>query len=262
MRTLSVNLPRLVWAAILLTSLLGTLTALSMLQTTASFDTEACGSCHLGKNKEQIRKDPLLHATQEILCGSCHADALMASHPSGVSPSMHVPAKFPLDWKGDITCSTCHDTHNKKHGLLRVTERGKAFCGACHAATFFTAMADGGISTIISGHLDASGELEDPYSIQCMICHDDKGDPDQVYPVSINRAGVIRHKGSSHPVGKSYQLASTYGGYRPMSQLHTSIVLPNGLMSCVSCHLGYSENHGALVSTIAGSGLCFECHQL
>ncbi len=258
----SINLSRLFWAITVVASLLATLSAFSMLQKADSFDSEACGSCHLGKNKGQIKSDPILISTQETLCGSCHGDALMASHPSGIPPSMQVPDVFPLDWKGDITCSTCHETHNDKHGVLRVTERGEAFCGACHQADFFTAMADGGISTIISGHLDASGELEDPFSIQCMICHDDKGDPDQSYPVSVNRDGIIRHKGSSHPVGKSYELASTYGGYKPMTELHKSIVLPNGLMSCVSCHQGYSENHGALVSTTAGSGLCFECHQL
>lgn len=250
----------LLFGASLLLSGIGAISAYSMLQPAQSLEDKNCNSCHLGENRTQIAADPILHAAEEILCSNCHADALMASHPSGVTPSMAVPENFPLDWKGDMTCSTCHEIHNQNHGTLRTDNLGAPFCGSCHPADFFTNMADEGMSTIISGHLDASGVLEDPYSIQCMICHDDKDAPNQALPVSVSNQGILRHQGGSHPIGSAYTQATSYGGYRPISQLHEDIALPNGLVSCISCHLSYSENHGQLVTSNENSALCFQCH--
>lgn len=246
-----------------LVSLISVLSAYSMLQPHQAMDNADCNSCHLGSSRAEIAADPLLLASEEQLCGNCHADALMASHPSGVTPSMPVPETFPLDWKGDVTCSSCHEIHSQIHGALRADNRGAQFCGSCHQPDFFANMADEGMSTIVSGHLDASGLLEDPYSIQCMICHDDKDEPDQAFPVSVSDQGILRHQqGGNHPVGGSYAAATSFGGYRPVNQLHEDIILPNGLVSCVSCHFGYSENHGQLVTSNEDSGLCFQCHQL
>ena len=39
-------------------------------------------------------------------------------------------------------------------------------------------------------------------------------------------------------------------------------VLPDGKISCISCHQGYDEQHGALVLDNRADGLCFSCHDL
>ena len=37
---------------------------------------------------------------------------------------------------------------------------------------------------------------------------------------------------------------------------------PDGGIGCVSCHAGYSAEHGGLVLPATGSGLCYACHDL
>ncbi|WP_207062944.1 cytochrome c3 family protein [Motiliproteus sp. SC1-56] len=225
--------------------------------------TVGCGSCHLAGQQVRAGNAELLRGTEEQLCIGCHQGALTASHPSGVQPSMEVPSAFPLDWKGDLTCSTCHQVHNARHGRLRSTKRGEPFCTACHASTFFDHMADGGGSVIISGHLAATLEPDqlglDPFSIQCMGCHGDKSeDPRQRVSVGANR--VARHGATNHPVGVAYPEGAA--DYQPVAELTADIELPQGMVSCVSCHRGYSSDHGAVSTPMRGSQLCFQCHLL
>lgn len=221
-----------------------------------------CGGCHVSSGEVSRDRAGLLLAGQERLCAGCHASALTASHPSGVRPAASLPADYPLDWKGELTCSSCHQIHAPSHGRLRGEKRRKAFCLACHAEDFFRRMADGGQSLVLSGHLDArAGEaLLDPFTAQCMGCHGESGDGS----VSVGGAGVGRHRGSgiNHPVGVSYAQASRFGGYRAPASLDPSIELPGGLMSCISCHRGYVAQHGAVRQPGRGAGLCLECHDL
>ena len=168
-------------------------------------DSLPCNSCHLVKGKINKNNANILVSTQEVLCKSCHKNALTASHPSGVKPSHIPPSIFPLDWKGDLTCSTCHSIHSKKRGLPRVERYGKALCMSCHDKAFFDRMKDGGTSILISGHIDARKSLVgdiDSFSIQCLGCHENQTDSLRVQ-VSSN---VIRHAENTfvHPVGMQY----------------------------------------------------------
>ncbi len=52
------------------------------------------------------------------------------------------------------------------------------------------------------------------------------------------------------------------GSFKPRSMLPTAIWLPNGKLSCVSCHEPYKKQHGQLVVTNSGSVLCAQCHDL
>lgn len=76
--------------------------------------------------------------------------------------------------------------------------------------------------------------------------------------------GLLRHSSGSanHPIGRSYAAAVPYGGYRPEILLSKSVWLPDGKISCVSCHQGYSSDHGKLVTPKRGSALCYECHDI
>lgn len=224
-----------------------------------------CRGCHLAGQGVTAQSAHQLTSSQEALCGQCHRSALKLSHPSGFSPASEVSREYPLDWKGDLTCSTCHDIHQGKPGLLRGNLSGKAFCLSCHAQGFFDQMADSGISIQRRGHLAASSnpiirEL-DTYSVQCLDCHMGSGDGPRV---NIDQRGLLRHAGGSvnHPVGVDYPRAGRNGVYRPAAQLRAGINLPQGKVSCVSCHIGYSKKHGALVIKNDRSALCMECHTI
>lgn len=223
----------------------------------------ACGDCHVTSGQVEAATAGVLQGSQERLCAQCHPRAGTASHPTGVKPSMDTGADYPVDWKGELTCSSCHQVHGATHGLLRGAKRRREFCIACHKQAFFDRMADGGQSLVVSGHLDAAGDavdaLLDPFTAQCMACHGESGDR----RVQVAGGNTSRHasSGVSHPVGVSYEKARGYGGYRARAALDPAIELPGGLVSCISCHRGYSRNHGAVRTTQRG-GLCLECHDL
>ncbi len=224
---------------------------------------QECASCHLaGQGTNKLNASQLI-SSQEALCGKCHNGALELSHPSGFRPSRALPVDYPLDWKGDLTCSSCHDIHGDQMRLIRGDRVGKQLCLSCHDDSFFVAMADGGTSLQRIGHLSARPNLLerelDPYSIQCMECHEGNGEAPRV---KIDN-GVTRHTGgTNHPVGVDYDKAARSGTFKDSTQLNDSIKLPQGKVSCVSCHFGYSKKHGALVMPRKDSILCFECHDL
>ena len=222
-----------------------------------------CRDCHLAQGSIDPANASLLVASQEELCGSCHQNALTASHPTGVRPSSPIPDMFPLDWKGDMTCSPCHRVHDPDSAKLRVQQAGRALCESCHAPDFFARMKDGGSSVMSFGHLDARASLSgdiDNFSIQCMTCHELlAGD------LQVRVSGrVMRHDGNgvSHPVGLRYADSVSFGGYLPVTRLQRVIQLPDGKVSCISCHQGYSEQHGDLVVDNTRDQLCFSCHDL
>ena len=224
-----------------------------------------CGACHLGgSNVDQAQASKLV-ASQELLCVRCHRLAVELSHPSGFAPKRSLPPEYPLDWKGELTCSTCHLTHGRQAGLLRGTKRAKAFCLVCHDQAFFDSMKDAGISVIRSGHLDigsGSGTIDiDRHSLHCLGCH--SGGYSEGGSVSVARNGILRHSSGStpHPIGRSYRDASSRGGLHPEHQLaQKKIILSDGKISCVSCHEAYKKDHGRLVASLDRSALCLACH--
>lgn len=226
---------------------------------------EDCASCHLGGRNVTAQQAGMLVGSQENLCGKCHPAAIRVSHPSGIRPKIKPADAYPLDWKGDLTCSTCHEVHGNKPGLMRGARLGKELCIDCHDNDFFRKMRDGGASLMV-GHLsrgvDAGAPLLDVYSRQCMECHGQNAEAR--ISTSIDRNGIARHAGSrvNHPVGANYQKAVEFGGYRPRRVVEKKLLLPDGMVSCVSCHHGYLKDHGKLVVPIAQSRLCYECHDL
>ena len=229
---------------------------------------EACVSCHVAGNATTAKNARILKANQEQLCGKCHDNALKMSHPSGFipKPGTMIPAIYPLDWRGGLTCSTCHMVHGDMPGKLRGTTQGRDFCLACHDSEFFKKMIDGGESLTSSGHLGIlptkTWKSLDPYSVQCMECHAERGDVSVDGNADSDKVLIVRHANDNHPVGRSYAEAATHGGYKPVFKLSRKIQLPNGVISCISCHEGFTKNHGKLISITSYSTLCYECHDL
>ena len=224
-----------------------------------------CGACHIAGSDVDPAQASKLVASQEVLCVRCHERALELSHPSGFAPTRSLPAEYPLDWKGDLTCSTCHLPHGAEPGLLRGKKRAKGFCLACHDQAFFARMKDSGASLVISGHLDIGRGRStvdiDAHSLHCLGCH--AGSYAGGGSVSVSRNGILRHSSGSapHPVGRSYNDASRRGGFHPEHQLaQKKIMLSDGKISCVSCHEAYKKDHGRLVVSLNRSALCLGCH--
>ena len=224
-----------------------------------------CGACHLaGSDVDQAQASKLV-APQEMLCIRCHQHAAEIGHPTGFAPTRSLPADYPLDWKGNLTCSTCHLLHAAEPGQLRGEKRARDFCAACHDQAFFANMKDSGSSLVISGHLDvdhARATLDiDAHSMHCLGCH--AGGHSAGGTVSIGQNGIPRHpRGAApHPIGRNYRDASRRGGFRPENQLaQNKIMLSDGKISCISCHQAYKRDHGRLVASVDRSALCLSCH--
>jgi predicted CXXCH cytochrome family protein len=221
-----------------------------------------CSGCHVAGSEAGQGRTTRLIASQEALCVRCHERAVQMSHPTGVVPTRPPPAEYPLDWKGELTCSTCHIVHGSEPGLLRGTKHARAFCLACHDQSFFSRMKDAGTSLVLSGHLELGrGTIDvDPHSMHCLGCH---ADGYAGGAVSVSRNGVLRHSSGSapHPIGRSYREASRRGGFHPEHRLaQNKVKLSDGKVSCISCHEAYKQEHGKLVAANVRSGLCLTCH--
>lgn len=228
----------------------------------------ACSSCHLAGDEVNKENAHLLVAAQEKLCVACHPKSVQASHPSGIRPTLAVPPAYPLDWKGDMTCSTCHNVHGTTPGLMRTSARGRNLCLSCHDRRFFDKMADQGVSMISSGHLSSVtakadlGSLDiDAFTMHCMGCHGNYGD---LRGATIDTRKILRHAGDSvnHPIGRRYSESFQKGRYKPESVVNQRLFLPDGKVSCISCHRDYVKEHGKLRVGRERSALCFECHDI
>ena len=222
----------------------------------------ACQKCHLVRDEITHKNAALLVRSQKRQCGACHQGAVEVGHPVGFAPERPLPEAFPLDLRGRMTCSTCHDLHSEAPARLRVAKAGRELCLSCHPASFFGAMADAGLSLFASAHLESGARrdlLIDPYSYRCADCHEGH--------VSVRTSTTTAPVGihpifgglANHPIGSVYAVAAAVKrDYRPLATLPKEVLLPDGKMSCLSCHLGYSREHGKLVRRLGQ--LCRDCH--
>jgi predicted CXXCH cytochrome family protein len=228
-----------------------------------------CQDCHLSDPNNSEVKMVFVNDIS-ILCLLCHDDIKESSHPVAIKPTIEIPADFPLDWKGEITCSTCHTTHKGSYGefKLRVASIGEPFCKSCHIGLYEGA--DMHKTTIEAAHVGSRytvGNLTialDELSLKCLVCHDASIAKDGL--IKRIGAGSFRHDrdiGLSHPIGVSYIDVSTgeYGGaYRKVEELRPEIILFDGMVGCGSCHNPYSKGHFELVMSNEKSALCLACH--
>ena len=207
-----------------------------------------CQSCHL-ESEVNAQDIPRLLASQESLCGHCHADVRQSSHPSGFRPNRALPAGYPLDGNEQMTCSTCHNVHLGEVNDTYAAGDQRGNCRDCHSEAFFTTMSDQGASIQGIAHLavvttSTTGLSMDASTRQCLSCHgEDHGG-----------------RSASHPVGVRYDEAVKTGMYHRAATLDPAILLPEGKVGCVSCHRGYSREHGELVRSNSHSALCLSCH--
>lgn len=230
-----------------------------------------CLECHLtipgpGEAPRVFTKDI------SVMCKGCHKGVQEMSHPVDVKPSMQVTEKFPLDWKGDVTCATCHPIHQQGYGdfHLRARASGEAFCTLCHSSLdkdiHRAAMGTAHVSSSTGAKYVAwiNENTLDELSLKCMSCHDAAFSRDSLVepPPSPGLFHNNSELGLSHPIGVSYIEAKRkyQGAYRNMEELPPQIKLFGGQVGCGSCHNPYSKQHYELVMSNERSALCLACH--
>jgi hypothetical protein len=207
----------------------------------------------------------------------------ISNHPVRVVPStdIEIPAGWPLDANGAITCLTCHAVLPAVQGetgpRLRYSdgqqEESTAFCTKCHvgqdrrsaAAMHWAAV---GVAHIkpSTGRTTRSAELLDSESRRCLACHDGVNAAESQNMTGWNRAsGYIGNRTGNHPVGVRYPSGARRDSgtpMRPPSLLPKEVRLPDGLVSCVSCHDLYAREQHLLTVPLDRSELCLTCHEM
>ncbi|HLC17846.1 MAG TPA: cytochrome c3 family protein [Thermodesulfobacteriota bacterium] len=228
-----------------------------------------CLDCHLYE-PERGGAAPTFVKDITLMCVECHEEFRDMSHPVDMVPAMEVPGVFPLDWKGTITCATCHPVHKKGFGdfRLRVAAVGEGFCVYCHFDMendlHKVGIGSAHTSSVVNvGYdvLDLNVTLDD-LSLKCLACHDAVFGVESLVEnktLGFHVAGTI---GLSHPVGVSYIEAKRKykAAYRDLDELPGEIQLYGGIVGCGSCHNPYSSRHDQLAMSNEGSRLCLACH--
>ena len=207
----------------------------------------------------------------------------VANHPVQVVPSAQVsiPKGWPVDFRGAITRRTCHKTLPSRDGTgdpqLRGTDEeedlgGRNFCANCHSDRsgrglgnmHWTVPGVAHVRSMDDGRR-AVGSL-DGYSRQCLGCHDGVSASDYGFTTAENmRTAKAVDLRRTHPVGIPYKRMGRQNRdarLRPASLLPREVRLPDGRVSCVSCHNLYAKNRFRLAVPVENSHLCFTRHEM
>lgn len=207
----------------------------------------------------------------------------VSNHPVGIVPSeaVLVPAGWPLAEDGSITCLTCHKaapgSPDAPRPALRDFDARESdpaeFCANCHAhdgprstATMHWLAAGVAHVSNIRPRSTPTGGSFDGRTRQCLTCHDGLSAPESLNDTPWNRGrGPIGDQQRNHPIGVSYTGRTPTGSsvaLRAASLLPGHVQLPDGKVSCVSCHDLYAKGKHLLTVPAERSQLCLTCHDL
>jgi hypothetical protein len=95
---------------------------------------------------------------------------------------------------------------------------------------------------------------------RCLACHDGS------IPMPVQYAVGAAHKGShsSHPVEVFYATAAASREHKlhAPSALPAALVMPQGMVTCVTCHDGKATTPYHVAIPNETSRLCFSCHAI
>jgi len=209
----------------------------------------------------------------------------VTNHPVNVVPSsaVDIPADWPLGSAGTITCLTCHQRLPSLSGasdpLLRDFDEAETdsvgFCVKCHGTSTDRSAASMHWMGVGVAHVKAErtrsrrrAGLLDHDSRRCMGCHDGVSANEAANTTAWNRGhGSVGDRRRNHPVGVPYRdrakpRKKSAASLRPISLLPAKVRLPDGQVSCVSCHDLYASDRHRLTVPIEASALCFSCHDM
>ena len=205
------------------------------------------------------------------------------NHPVNVVPSaaIRVPSDWPVAPDGSITCTTCHQTLPALNGTAEVRLRGSAsgrpsspaFCANCHGHTSGRSATSMHWSAMGRAHVKSEpgrsigGGSMDRQSLQCLSCHDGVSATETHGGVAWSGfgAGMMGDRQGSHSVGTAYGqkgLSRRGVALKPANTLPPEVRLPEGKVSCVSCHNLFERSENHLSVPIERSALCFSCHEM
>jgi len=223
----------------------------------------------------------LVHGDGDALVNLLRNGPGVANHPVNVlpPPGMRIPDGWPLDASGAITCLTCHESIPAAGGGT-VALRGFGddmvdpieFCARCHEGGDERSAAGMHWLALDRAHItgdDADGSAIggiDAESRRCMECHDGvtAGEFANTTPWNQGAGSTGDHR-REHPVGMAYPRSTPAGyssAFRQAAMLPRRVRLPEGKVSCVSCHDLYSWEESLLTVPIRESALCLTCHDM
>jgi predicted CXXCH cytochrome family protein len=195
-------------------------------------------------------------------CAACHRLDPGLSHPVDMRPERSLPEWLPLDDRGRLTCTTCHEPVSPSHvegGVtIEATLRAPAesLCTACHDP-FAANRTDLHGSATGRAHLQRGHDVEegldfDRETAMCLSCHDgsvasDPGSEPGTGPPFI----------SGHPIGVAYRNESSF---RPLESVNPRIRLFDDRIGCGSCHSVFAGSRYLLTVSNQRSALCLSCH--
>ena len=231
---------------------------------------EQCETCHL-REPQRVGEELIFNYDIDYVCNYCHEIPETNSHPSLMVPSMPMPAGFPLDWQGRMTCATCHDPHRDNWGVNPALLRGdgvtgRLFCALCHnelqqpGSQHRIAEIVHAKNALTPSREEASSIL-DRVSLECLNCHDGAVGKAINYQLAGEETLTYSGRSMNHPIGMNYRDAAQFNDQlHPVESLSPLITLVDGKVGCASCHNQYSHELTMLVTSNKGSGLCMQCH--
>lgn len=215
--------------------------------------------------------------------GALAAGPGIANHPVGIIPSdaVAIPSDWPLDDRGAVMCLTCHTEipESTRDSEPRLRESGPEgiepteFCARCHGqplkrkAESLHWLAVGVAHVSQDQRTELSGNTPlDARTRACLSCHDGAIASESKNGTPWNRPQMyLGDKRRNHPVGIAYNDVSRpkdLSPLRPAGLLPPNVELPQGRVTCVSCHNLYSRTRYRLTVPIHGSELCLTCHDM
>ncbi len=147
-----------------------------------------------------------------------------------------------------------------------------AFCANCHDAAEASGRSSAHWMAVGYAHLARRSEsgtrrsaVLDTASSSCLSCHDGVNASEAGHKWLRSAGGSLGDPGRNHPVGMPYVRRETDQRRLPLRHvmlLPREVRLPDGKVSCVSCHNLYNVERHHLSVPIEGSRLCLTCHDM
>jgi DmsE family decaheme c-type cytochrome len=201
----------------------------------AAAGAELCLSCHEKANEHASFSTGVHSNSETVNCLTCHSvhkatprsEFLLAKEPGALCQSCHQtqsasfrnkPFAHRLD-RGGMTCVDCHDPHDRKGRVVRLTRQGELACLNCHADLR---------GPFVFDHVTGSAG-------DCLSCHEPHGssNPKMLVWARVEQLCLSCHSRTGGP--------NTLGSQPP--SFH-DLTLPR-FRNCTTCHVAV---HGSNLS--------------